>query len=53
LPADDAFLKSIQRFTRCVQRKDEREESYDEILRQSEILGQAMSCLAVTGKRDR
>ena len=38
LPSDDAFLKSIQRFSDCVMKKEVRLENYQAILRQEKLV---------------
>ena len=43
LPADDAFLKSIQRFVNCVQEAETRENNYLIIHRQEELVEQFKS----------
>lgn len=45
LPADDAFLKSIQRFVKCIESGDARREEYD-ILHTQEILVEQFKELA-------
>jgi len=38
LPADDVFMKSIQRFQRCIENDSERNNNYIEILKQAELV---------------
>ncbi len=38
LPADDAFLKSIKRFVRCIEDEKVREERYEIITKQAELI---------------
>lgn len=38
LPADDAFLKSIERFIQCINEERERKEEYEIIRRQSDLV---------------
>jgi predicted dehydrogenase len=38
LPADDAFLKSIDHFVKCIQNEDERKKNYFVILKQAEMV---------------
>lgn len=38
LPADDQFLKSINRFAECIRSQEVREQSYQEILSQGEVV---------------
>ena len=38
LPADDAFLKSIQHFLDCIEQKEIRNETYNDILQQAKLL---------------
>ena len=38
LPADDAFRKSINRFTYCIKDKEVREKNYSLLLRQAELV---------------
>lgn len=45
LPADDAFLKSIERFVACIEREHIRKEEYD-ILRRQEVLVEQFKELA-------
>lgn len=40
LPADDAFLKSLYRFLKCIKNKNIREENFQEIIRQAELVNQ-------------
>ena len=44
LSADDTFKKSIEKFCRCVNDKEQREENYKAILRQAEIVEEARGC---------
>jgi len=38
LPYDDAFMKSIQRFQKCVENKTVRQNNYDEIIKQAVLV---------------
>lgn len=38
LPADDAFLKSIQRFQQCIENETVRKENYNLIVKQAELI---------------
>lgn len=40
LPADDAFKKSIEHFMKCINDKEAREENYQSILRQAQLMDQ-------------
>jgi dTDP-3,4-didehydro-2,6-dideoxy-alpha-D-glucose 3-reductase len=44
LPSDDAFLKSIQRFQRCVKDETVRKENYHIILGQATLIDEFMKC---------